>query len=238
MSFASQSLFDIRVEWGLRGVEALADCRTFVIVDVLSFSTSVSVAIQRGVSILPYRWKDATAADHAAQHQALLAGERGQGYSLSPRSLENAPAGTRLVLPSPNGSTISLEAARHGHVLAGCLRNRTAVSARAASLGGPIAVIPAGERWPDGSLRPALEDLLGAGAIVSLLPGRRSPEAAAAAALFAAMCAELPFALDTCASGRELRVFLGFPEDVAAAARLDVDPLAPELVGDMFLPRP
>src|SRR5207249_999853 len=117
----------------------------------------------------------------------------------------------------------------HGRVLAGCLRNRSAVCARAAALGGPFGIIPAGERWDDGTLRFALEDLLGAGAIAARLPGRRSPEADAAVAAFEARADRLAETLAACASGREL-VERGYPQDVDLAARLDVDTVAPELV--------
>jgi 2-phosphosulfolactate phosphatase len=56
--------------------------------------------------------------------------------------------------------------------------------------GDSVAVIAAGERWRgDDSLRPSLEDHLGAGAVLSALAGlgyrdAMSPEASAAADLF------------------------------------------------------
>ncbi len=237
MAFTSQTAFDVRCEWGSNGVEALADCRTFIIVDVLSFSTCVGVAITASAMVFPYRYNDDTAPEFALRHRAVLAGRRGSGYSLSPGSLLTVPSGTRLVLPSPNGATISLVAARHGHVLVGCLRNRSAVCSRAVALEGPFAVIPAGERWEDGSLRPALEDLVGAGAIAAMLPGTRSPEAETAIAAFEAISNRLPAALESCASGLEL-VERGFSEDVQLASSLDVEFVAPELIGEAFVGGP
>jgi len=78
-----------------------------VIVDVFSFSTAVDIALSRGASVLPYRWKDGSASRFARDHGALLAESRTVGgpYSLSPDSLLSVPPGTRLVIPSPNGST-------------------------------------------------------------------------------------------------------------------------------------
>jgi 2-phosphosulfolactate phosphatase len=227
-SFTDQSGFAVRCEWGPPGVQSLAGCRTFIVIDVLSFTTCVSVAAAAGAVVFPAPARDAAAAELAAREGAVLAAARGAGYSLSPESLVGAPAGLRLVLPSPNGATVSLAAEGPGRVLAGCLRNRSAVAARAAALGGPFALIPAGERWPDGSLRPALEDWMGAGAIAALLPGNRSPEAAAAVAIFEASAPALLSALRACASGREL-IERGFPADVDVAAALDRDAVAPEL---------
>ena len=62
---------------------------------------------------------------------AVLAGNRGshEGPTLSPASLLDIEPDTRLVLPSPNGSSIAFAAINGGvPVVAGCLRNATAVS--------------------------------------------------------------------------------------------------------------
>ncbi len=120
---ASQTAYQRRCEWGEHGVELLApDVDAIVIVDVLSFSTAVSVAVDRGGAAIPHRWKDATAAERARAKGALLAGRRGSGLSLSPVSMLELPEGASVVLPSPNGSTLSL-ATGSTPTYAGCLRN-------------------------------------------------------------------------------------------------------------------
>jgi 2-phosphosulfolactate phosphatase len=235
-AFSSQSGYDVRFEWGERGLHALAaEARVFAIVDVLSFSTCVALACARGAEVLPYPWKDGGAVAYAAARGALLAGARGApgALTLSPASLAAVPAGTRLVLPSPNGSELSFAAARLGQVYAGSLRNAASVAVRLAALAGPIAIVAAGERWPDDSLRPALEDLVGAGAIIAHLHGRVSPEAALARSAFEHVAGALERTLLDCASGREL-VERGFPRDAVLAAELDASPVAPRLVGEAF----
>jgi 2-phosphosulfolactate phosphatase len=140
--------------------------------------------------------------------------------------------GLRLVLPSPNGSTLSLAAAP-APVLAGCLRNARAVAEVARRFGSRIAVIPAGERWrADGSLRPSYEDWLGAGAIINYLPGTQSPEAHSALAAFS-LEGEIGKSLAECASGKEL-IERGFAEDVRLAAQLNVSEGVPVLVDAAF----
>jgi hypothetical protein len=70
------------------------------VVDVLSFTTSVTVAADRGITVLPYRWRDSTAVQYAEQHAAALAvgrseaGADGPGVPApsSPRSRISVPA--------------------------------------------------------------------------------------------------------------------------------------------------
>jgi 2-phosphosulfolactate phosphatase len=103
------------------------------------------------------------------------------------------------------------------------------VAAAVTRIGGTVGVIAAGERWPDRSLRPAIEDLLGAGAIISELSAtNRSPEADIAAAAFVAARANLQRYLRQCTSGREL-IALGYSDDVELAAELNVSTTAPTL---------
>jgi 2-phosphosulfolactate phosphatase len=229
-----QSGYDLRCEWGLAGVDTLAAISDVVIVvDVLSFSTAVDIAVANGASVLPYRWRDEMAAGFAASKGAALASRTDAGgYSLSPSSLQAIPRGTALVLPSPNGSTLSLRAT--GTVFTACLRNAGAVAARARECGSQIAVIPAGERWSDGSLRPALEDLIGAGAVLDGLPGRLSPEAEAAVAAFDRFRHSLPDVLLRCSSGKEL-VERGLARDVELAADYGASSTVPMLKEDRFV---
>lgn len=233
----SQKAWACRCEWGPAAVAALAPADVTIVIDVFSFTTCVDVAASRGAAILPYPWNDASAAEFARVQRAELAGRRRQArYSLAPESYLEAPAGLRCVLPSPNGAQVTLAAAQIVPVLlAGSLRNARAVAEAGQQLGSSFNVIPAGERWPDGSLRPALEDWLGAGAILRWLNGSRSPEAESAVALFESHRERLPTILDECGSGRELDE-RGHVRDKFIAGQLDVSSCVARFDGTAFVP--
>jgi 2-phosphosulfolactate phosphatase len=229
-----QSKYLLRFDWALEGAGAIAEgTDVAVVIDILSFTTTLSVAVDGGTTVFPYRWDDNTAADFAQEHNAVLAVSRskavGGQFSLSPVSLRNKRPPDRLVLPSPNGSSIAHYLSGQGlTVLGASLRNATAVARWIRDHYDPVtsgvAVIAAGERWPDGSLRPAVEDLWGAGALITALVHRGwapcSPEAQAAASAWASVAGSIPAALSDCASGREL-TDEGYAGDVAIAAEID-----------------
>lgn len=198
----------------------------------------MDVAVARGAIVYPFAFGDGSAAAKAAiTIGSEVAGPRGNieyRFSMSPSSLFAIEAGTKLVLPSPNGSAISA-AARTVPVLAGCLRNARAVASRAAALaqGSAVAVIPAGERWPDGSLRPSIEDLIGAGAIIEALGLPCSPEAAVAREVFCGVRPRLGELLRGCVSGQEL-IDQGYAQDVEVAVELNVSTAAPLLVNGAY----
>jgi 2-phosphosulfolactate phosphatase len=235
-----QADYDLRCEWGLAGVRALAPSSdVLIIVDVLSFSTAVDIAVANGAAVLPYRWRDDSAAAFATSKGAMLAARRGTPgqYSLSPASLQSVPAGAVLVLPSPNGSALSLNTGGRATFTA-CLRNCEAVAARVREYGGArIGVVPAGERWSNGSLRPCVEDLIGAGAVLAALPGRRSPEAELAVAAFEHFRGKLYAAIANSGSGREL-MERGFAADIELAAAYACSSAVPVLRDDRFMRLP
>ncbi|MDQ1643806.1 MAG: 2-phosphosulfolactate phosphatase [Actinomycetota bacterium] len=226
----------VSLEWGPMGAKVLAEMAdVLVLVDVLSFSTAVTVAVERGAKVWPHTGGE-EAQLLARQIDAELAGNRSshEGPTLSPASLVGLDADARLILPSPNGSSIAHAAVNGGvPVVAACLRNAAAV-ARYLRDFERIGLVPAGERWGDGSLRPAYEDWVGAGAVGDRLRGQDpsvqlTPEAEAAVLAFRALRP-----LPECTSGREL-VEKGFEEDVALAGELDVTDVVPVLVEGRFV---
>jgi 2-phosphosulfolactate phosphatase len=228
----------MHLEWGLTGLREggrLAD--VVVVVDVLSFSTAVAVACARGVMVYPHRDRDEYAPKIAARLGAHLAGDRRGAVSLSPPSLDRLPAGEKVVLPSPNGGALSLEAAATGAtVVAGSVRNASAVAEWLRERQRRIVVVAAGELWRDGTPRVAIEDLLGAGAIFSGLPDDTlSSEARVAAAAYRASRDGLAEILRSCTSGRELMA-RGFPHDTDWAAEVNGSPVVPVLVDGAFVP--
>ncbi|MCC9707420.1 2-phosphosulfolactate phosphatase [Streptomyces sp. MNU76] len=143
------------------------------------------------------------------------------------------------MLPSPNGAAIAAAAPPGVQVVAACLRNISVVGSWLTTHGygtpeRPVAVIAAGERWPDGSLRPALEDLLGVGALICDLhsqgAGPLSAESAAAKAAYEGT-ADLTPAVAVSTSGRELAA-TGFADDVAIATEEDICTVVPVRGGD------
>jgi 2-phosphosulfolactate phosphatase len=229
----------VRFEWGEGGIDALGPrSELIIVVDVLSFSTCVDVAVNRGATILPYASRDATADRYARRNGAVLANrKRGEGdYSLSPASFARIPSGKRVMLPSPNGAALACKAARCGVVVNSCLRNAAAAAQFANRQAGEVAVIACGERWPDDSLRPAWEDLVGAGAVIAHLIGPRSPEAESACAAFRQAEGNLPRLLHECSSGREL-IERGFADDVELAAAYGISRCVPMLVDRAFVDR-
>jgi 2-phosphosulfolactate phosphatase len=280
---AASATSSVHLDWGLDGARAARPGGALVVVDVLSFSTAVTIMTGRGSMVYPHTWPSPDVEAFArARDAAWAVGRRDVSaehpWSLSPAHLIASPAVDRLVLPSPNGSAISAAAgaattgtpaadspaadvyeaeapaaadAADDHpaggvpaesvVLAGCLRNASAVAAWLEEAGyatpeRPVTVIAAGERWPDGELRPALEDLLGAAAIIAALDGHaiRSPEAAVAEVGWFAHRHHAADFLRECYSGREL-IERGHDADVSLAAEYDVQDTVPVLTDGAFL---
>jgi 2-phosphosulfolactate phosphatase len=238
-----QESYLVRCEWGAQSA-ALADAAgATVVIDVLSFTTSVSVMVERGTDVYPAPWLGERSLSLAREHNAALAVGRREvsdqsPYSLSPAALMRASPPERLVLPSPNGSAVASVA--RGVVVAACLRNAAAVGEwlRGAGYGSdrPVTIVPAGERWPDGSLRPALEDLVGAGAVLAALSAKTedmSPEAAAARATVSGLGPSVVEAVRSCVSAREL-IVAGFGDDVEIALALDDSDAIPVMTDGCF----
>jgi 2-phosphosulfolactate phosphatase len=203
-----QSTYQVRLEWGVDGLARLAPADIVVVVDVLRFSTTVIEAVGHGAD---FPWDAA------------------------------APA------TSINGAAVAEAAAVRGAlVLVGALRNASAVAdavlAEQQRRGGrtSIAVIAAGEltgRDAGATVRFAVEDQLGAGAIVDALGSlgidHTSPEAAVASESFRALRRAVKHLLTASGSGLEL-IERGRRDEVLAAAAVDAASVVPVLRDGVF----
>jgi 2-phosphosulfolactate phosphatase len=109
-----------------------------------------------------------------------------------------------------------------------------AQAAAAAAGEGVIAVIPAGELWPDGGLRPAVEDWLGAGAVIQALEGPRDAEASLACAAYREAGPGLAGLIRDCRSGQEL-IHRGFEADLDIALEMGAGRATPRLVDGVYV---
>lgn len=203
-----QSRYQVRLEWGVAGLGVLAPADVTVVVDVLRFSSTVIDRVAAGEQVL----LDADA--HAV---------------------------------SLNGAAIAAHAAATGSVvMLGALRNAAAVAdailaeQRRRGERTSIALIAAGElasRDADAPLRFAVEDHLGAGAIVDALGvlglDHTSPEAAAAGEAFRGLRGAVRHLLTASGSGQEL-IDRGRRDEVIAAATVDAVPCVPVLRDGRF----
>lgn len=220
----SQLAYRCRLEWGYDGAQrAAARQDILVVVDTLRFSTTTVVAVAHGAIVLP------ETGSSVQLHHA-------QWESLSPGSYECVTPGARVPLRSLNGATCC----RYGETapylfVASLINARAAAQAIAAVLDGAeqgVSVIACGERRSlvaaDGPLRFAIEDYLGAGALLSYLDLPKSAEARVCQAAFEGSCDALPALLRESTSGWELR-HKGLEDDVQYAAQLNALEAVPVL---------
>jgi 2-phosphosulfolactate phosphatase len=179
---SNPSASQCRVEWGRRGAALAAERGdVLAIVDVLSFSTSAVTAASRGATTYPCK-DEAEARAAADRFGAEIAVRRSQvpalgRFSLSPTTFLESSAADRVALLSPNGATCCRVGRSCPAVLVACLLNATAAARAAEALmarhGASLTVLACGERWTepsdDGPLRFALEDYLGAGALLAAI---------------------------------------------------------------------
>lgn len=170
-----QSTYQVRLDWGVAGLQRLDPADVVVVVDVLRFSSSVADAAAVGVSV---QLDDAVG--WSRNGAAVAAAAQAQGAVVLVGSLRNASAVARAVttLQERNGSRTS------------------------------VAVIAAGEADEAGMLRFAVEDQLGAGAIIAALTDlgidHTAPDAAVAAEGFRSLRRALRHLIGASGSAREL----------------------------------
>ncbi|HLO11795.1 MAG TPA: 2-phosphosulfolactate phosphatase, partial [Pseudoneobacillus sp.] len=243
-----QSPYHIRLEWGRRGAREAAERGDIVIiVDILSFSSTVVTALEFGAKIYPYP-PHLDGKDYAVRIGAEYILGRSEAAkigipTLSPVSFHKGHSNKKYVLSSLNGAFCTWIAAKVPALLVGSFLNASSVATYANELRekthANITVVPCGEQWNDvrekeDFLRPAVEDYLGAGAILSYLNGDTSPEGEVCKGAFTQSKTKINDLIWDCGSGRELRE-RGFEADVRHCGQFNVFQTVPILKDNQFV---
>jgi 2-phosphosulfolactate phosphatase len=203
----AQSSYQVRLEWGVDGLARLAPADIVVVVDVLRFSSTVVSQVADGHTVPLDADADAVSLNGAAVARAAGDGD--------------------------------------GEVVLGSLRNAAAVAQHVLRRQGErgqrtsVAIIAAGERVSreDAAVRFAVEDQLGAGAIIAALGDlgidHCSPDAAVAGEGFRALRGATKHLLTASGSGRELAE-AGRRDEVLSAAAVDAASVVPLLLDGVF----
>lgn len=244
-----QAPYEVRVEWGRRGAREAAERGDIVIiVDVLSFSSTVISALENKVHIYPYppHLNGKEYAEKIGAEYILGRAEAAkQGTpTLSPVSFHEEHTNKKYMLSSLNGAFCTWVASKVPALIVGSFINASSVASIAKQLSkktqANITIVPCGEQWTEvreneDTLRQSVEDYLGAGAIISYLDKKMSPEAAVCRAAFENSRSKLKEIIWECGSGRELRG-KGFEADVSHCSQLNIFQTVPILKEDHFVP--
>ncbi len=239
-----------KFNWGRDGaIEASEDNDYVVIVDTLSFSTTVAYATTNSVRVYPQALGDDTTELSKKYDAEIAVGrlcvpEKGR-FSLSPLTYNSIEKNTKVVLPALNGGTCcKLAQENSAKVIVGALVNAKAVANHIMTYIAEsdnsinISVIACGERFKepnmDGEIRFAIEDYLGAGAIISELEIEKTPEAIVCEGAFKSSKNILNKLIWECESGIELRE-IGFGDDVVFASKLNSINVVPILLDDVII---
>ncbi len=232
-------------DWGPAGASRAAQRGDLVVlVDTLSFSTCAAIANMRQAYIYPCA--DRQEADRIKKsHGGEIAVGRKEvpyhgKFSLSPLTYADVDPGARIILPSPNGAVCSRCCSMAEFVMTGAFVNARALALAVNEILKHrvlnTTVIACGERVETDiadNIRWAIEDYLGAGAIISYLRTSKSIEAQLCESVFIRNHDRINVIMLECESGRELSN-LGFRNDVIYSAQLNLCQSVPILRNGRF----
>lgn len=213
--------------------------RTVVLVDVLRSSSTIIAALNNGAeAVIPFANIGEMMRVRIAQRNRsdmVLVGERhgmmpsGFDYNISPLDMTTENIGGKTVLYSSTNLTRVLRKVRNGHqIIVGSISNAKATATHLRSIGHNVTIIPCGSTH-----RTAIEDIVGAGAIVNSLMIKSLPDSA----LIAVGLYKTPEWRTLVKEGRTAKQLckIGFEKDVDYCLSPNITSVVPVLVGNKIV---